>query len=873
MPSAALSAQTLAAGPPRQAVGLRGDALSENHSFVYVVRASQQVRLLGGNQLKRLPFMKGTGLVTIRAAIIGVLLGLGIASSWYFNDFVMNQTYLVGNLLPLSIFGLAVVLALVVNPLLSPVGKRWLFSGREIALIVVLGLGVCGWAGSGYLRYFSTNLAIPSFWLKTKPSWQSAEVMSYVPGGSFRLGEGHVRDWPGLLKQIHEAGHGEQTSPGKRLFERLPTELRRVVTEAATTGRVTPQDRQRLIRSLNEIIGESSFYEAQTFAGVTLPDAAANLLARGDLKQRSRDEVEQFNRTLLVTVYPEHIQPRAEGEGVLLLGGRSDPVVVEALIQGHAGNRVKPIREIQWSAWWPSIKLWGGFGLLCGLAALCMALIVHPQWSRRELLAYPVARFVDEVTQRREGGVLPEVARSKLFWIALGLILLLHLTNGIKAWFPGSFIQIPLRFDFTPLQTLFPNAAKVPATHGLFSVALYPTVVAFAFFLTTSVSLSLGLSQFVWAFMGALLVANGVSIQGGWNEANMQNMLIFGAYVGFALIILYVGRRHYWDVAKAAVGLSRKPETPAYTVWAMRVFAVCVVGAAWLLKSVGLDWSLGLPVVGLIMLTFLVIARANAETGAIFLQANWLPMAIVTGLLGMEAVGPTAYILMTMASFMLVCDAREAIMPYLVNALEISERSCQTPPRRIVPWMTFMITAGLAVGIAGTVWIQYNYGLASADTWARVSVGQMMMDKTASMVSGLSSSGMLEPAMQVQGLQRWWSAAPAGETLFWGGLGLTLVITTALARLRLPWWPIHPVLFIFWGTFPANMFAISFLVGCIIKASVVKLMGVKGYHTVKALMVGIIAGELLAAMMWMMVGLMYFANTGLLPKKYAIMPG
>ncbi len=857
---------------PLAAWRIKGGALSKNRFFVYLVRASEHIEGVGGSQFDRTANMKGTGLVTIRAAIIGVLLGLGIAGTWYFNDFVMNQTYLVGNLLPLSIFGLAVVLALVVNPLLSPVGKRWLFSGREIALIVVLGLGVCGWAGSGYLRYFSTNLSIPSFWLKTKPAWQSAEVMSYVPGGSFRLGEGHVRDWPGLLKQIHEASRSEQASPGKRLWEQLPTEMRRVVTEAANTGRVTPQDRQRLIRSFNEIIGQPSFYDPQTFAGVTLPDGAA-ALEQSDLKQLSRDEVEQFNRALLVAVFPEHIQPRPEGEGVLLLGGRSDPQVVEALIQGHAGNSVKPITEIHWSAWWPSIRLWGGFALFCGIAALCMALIVHPQWARRELLAYPVARFVDEVTQRREGGVLPEVARSKLFWIALTLILLLHLTNGIKVWFPGSFINIPLRVDFSPLQTLFPNAAKAPATYGLFYPTLYPTVVAFAFFLTTSVSLSLGLSQFVWAFMGALLVANGVSMQGGWNEANMQNMLIFGAYVGFALIIFYVGRRHYWDVAKAAVGLSRKPETPAYTVWAMRVFAVCVVGAAWLLQSVGLDWSLGLPVVGLIMLTFLVIARANAETGAIFLQANWLPMAIVTGLLGMEAVGPTAYILMTMASFMLVCDAREAIMPYLVNALEISERSCQTPPRRIVPWMALMITGGLVVGIVGTVWIQYNYGLASADTWARVNVGQMMMDKTASMVSGLSSSGMLEPAMQIQGLQRWWSAAPKGETLGWAGLGLALVITTALARLRLPWWPIHPVLFIFWGTFPANMFAISFLVGCIIKTSVVKLMGVKGYHTVKALMVGIIAGELLAAMMWMMVGLMYFANTGLLPKRYGIMPG
>ncbi|NJL32158.1 MAG: hypothetical protein HC898_11345, partial [Phycisphaerales bacterium] len=58
--------------------------------------------------------------------------------------------------------------------------------------------------------------------------------------------------------------------------------------------------------------------------------------------------------------------------------------------------------------------------------------------------------------------------------------------------------------------------------------------------------------------------------------------------------------------------------------------------------------------------------------------------------------------------------------------------------------------------------------------------------------------------MNIQGINRWLSAAPSSESLFWAGLGLSLVIATALARLRLPWWPIHPVMFIFWGTYPAN---------------------------------------------------------------------
>ncbi|NJL32161.1 MAG: hypothetical protein HC898_11360 [Phycisphaerales bacterium] len=380
--------------------------------------------------------------MTFRAVIVGMLLGLGISASWYFNDYIMQQTYLVGNLLPLSIFGLAVILALIINPLLAPVGKRWMFSGREIAIIAALGLAVCGWAGSGYLRYFATNLVMPNYWERTKPAWQSMEVMSYVPGGSHRLGEGHIQDWPGLLTKIDQARLADQSSVGKRIWERLPRELQKVTSEGAASGRVQAQDRQRLVRALNEIVSWPDFFDPGAFAGVELP-AQIQSLAQADKKILSLDELQGLNRELLVAAFPKHFLPRPEGEGVLMLGGRADPEVVESLVQGWQANQMQPITRVPWSAWWPSIRLWGGFALLCGLAALCLALVVHPQWARRELLAYPVARFVDEITQRRDGALLPEIARTKLFWIAVGLMLLLHTLNGLRAWFPENFIYIP----------------------------------------------------------------------------------------------------------------------------------------------------------------------------------------------------------------------------------------------------------------------------------------------------------------------------------------------------------------------------------------------------------------------------------------------
>src|SRR5690606_14523290 len=106
----------------------------------------------------------------------------------------------------------------------------------------------------------------------------------------------------------------------------------------------------------------------------------------------------------------------------------------------------------------------------------------------------------------------------------------------------------------------------------------------------------------------------------------------------------------------------------------------------------------------------------------------------------------------------------------------------------------------------------------------------------------------------------------------WLLMGLALVIGCAAARLRLPWWPLHPVAFLLWGTYPITQFAFSFLLGWLIKAAVVRTSGAKGYHTIKPLMVGIIAGELFAGLLWIGVGAAHYFRTGQPPSAYGIFP-
>jgi len=983
--------------------------------------------------------------VTIRAVTIGLALGLLVSAFNYFNDAVIKQTMFIGNFLPISIFGALLVLLLMANPMLRWLGVRWPLRAGELALIAAIGLAACGWPGSNGFRVFATNLAMPAHWLKTNPSWQSAGVMSYLPGGSAEIAEGQVGDYTALAGALQDPPAG---SVAAEVRQALPEATRFAVDRLEAGRMLGPSDRRRLLTGLNAVIREGAAEKPpwaadQTDASETLPagedfelvEAEAGLpdfyqslpesalleeakdlrqtvdddlaeaeaylqqaraatgrrqkavdtwgeeherlLAerseiaqplqelnnriselngeREEIKRRieglRRDasapgqtarqideltakaaaisdqidrleaeaaplredlteidgrlgELEQalhehdnaitvnegmaryyweeakraaarINRWVMAANLPGEILPPPKGEGVLLAGGATDKLAVEGLVgSGWDGKLPLGLDQLPWRIWWPTLRLWGGMAIIVSLLAVCMVLVVHPQWSRRELLAYPIARFVSEAVEPGPRGWLPQVARSRLFWYAGLFVAAIHLVNGIHAWNP-EFIEIPLQFDFNPVRQLFPNASQVRGGWGIFHPRLYPTVIAFAFFLATDVSFSLGISGFLWLAFGALLIANGVPLEAEYLGAKKLNLMLFGSYFGMALIVLYVGRRYYLNVALGAIGLRQAGDTPRYAAWGARFFVVLFVVGVVLLKSAGLPWFFGTALIALICLMMLVITRINAETGLFFIQAWWMPVGMLTALFGIEAIGPTNYLIMAVACVVLVGDPREIIMPFIANGVRMTDRDGDrpTPPSRVAPWLAATAVIGFVVALGATFYFQYNMGVNSRDGWATRILPSMPLNELTRHLSELSAHNMLHESASLSGLERLAYLSTDWATVGWIGFGLGLVLVTAFARLRLPWWPLHPVLFLFWGTYPFSQFVVSFLIGWAIKAAVVKLVGAKGYHSVKPLMVGIIAGEILIGLAFIVYGLIYYNVTGQTPASYGVFPG
>ena len=895
--------------------------------------------------------------MTVRAIILGLLLGLSISAATYFNDAVIRQNFLIGNHLPVVVFASLLLLLLVLNPLL--VGRRRQlevhdraggFRPAELAVIVALGLAACGWPGSNFYRTFSGLVTMPQHWQKTEASWRSAGVLSYLPGGSPRVAPGQVRDWgrfADLLAGEAEAAAADRPDIEAQIAAAMP-EAARLALEERTRGGLSIDDRNLLLAAVNdrliegETTGPDALYRLAE-RSERLPAEAAAMLedhdealqraeaadarlselqpkidrlrttlreadpeASAETAEQDREQLNELlreadsfgreaelarteastlaarmNRAVLDMVAGDSLVAPPAGEGVLVQGGQGEGFVIDTLLNGRPETDRLGLSELPWSSWWPTIRLWGGMAILLGLASLALAFIVHPQWTHRELLPYPIARFVEEAIQREPGHRLPRVAHNKLFWLGLGVPFCLHLVNGLHVWFP-TIPEVPLTLDFNPLKTLFPNARQVDQSYSYFQPAIILSVIAFSFFLTTSVSFTLGISQLLWIAMGAALIANGETLQAKYIGAEKANVLRFGAYVAFALILFYTGRRYYLNVAGSMVGFTRLRETPAYAGVAGWVLLLSAAGSVLLLLTGGLTLMPAIAFVLLMLLIVLVLSRIVAETGLFFIQAWWMPVGILTGLFGIEAIGPTTYLVLAFASVILIGDPREALMPFLVNALRIVDRRgdaegeaepAGVSPTRVMPWLALMVVAGFVVAGAATLYLQYNNGLNAQDNWARKHLPSMPMEEAATALKQMASDGTLVASTTAVGFERLSMIRLDGELIGWTIAGFALVIVASIARLRLPWWPIHPVLFLVWGTFPLSKFAFSFLLGWLLKLAVMRSGGAKGYHQLKPLMIGLIGGELLAALLWAAVGAAYFFITNHQPEAIRIFPG
>ncbi|MCJ7543696.1 MAG: hypothetical protein MUP47_03860, partial [Phycisphaerae bacterium] len=547
-----------------------------------------------------------------------------------------------------------------------------------------------------------------------------------------------------------------------------------------------------------------------------------------------------------------------------------DSRVVGGFIAG-LGRPGHPIGlgDVPWASWEAPLSFWIPIVVLAAVATMCMSLILHRQWAHRERLRYPIADFANTLLEQDPHRIMGPIFRNKLFWLGLILLLSIRVFNCANTW-AETGVDIPLKFDFeSVIKTKFPKFVLMEEARYVVKPLIIPTAMAFTFFLASDIGFSLGVTSLITLAAHYVMVNRlGMTVTGSGTGGGVKAWVSFGAFFGYTLVLLYVGRRYYWQTLKQAILFRAQTDTDATGAWAGRLFLLSFLAMVALFAAVGMGVGMALITVGLVMITFLVLARINAECGAFFFKPEWTLIPVLGGLFSMPVLGPKATVLAGMLMIILLADPFEALIPYVINGLKIADRVGVSPGRTTLVQVLAFVLA-LAVAIPVGLWADYNFGRvvdASASEepsqpagsqWSKVAFSSTERGLTQTILSG-----QLQQSVSWSSLDRLRHMRPVPMFLGSVGVGLVGVLLLGGLRLRYPWWPLHPIILLGYGAWTMGKFGASFLLGWAIKSAITRLGGPKAYYHGRHFMMGVIAGDLCGGMIYMATYYIHYAVTG-----------
>ena len=533
------------------------------------------------------------------------------------------------------------------------------------------------------------------------------------------------------------------------------------------------------------------------------------------------------------------------------------------------GNEHVPVWNLPLMAWArPVLCYWGPLLLLLILSLISLQFLVHRQWASHEQLSYPLAQVAGAFCRTKDGkpGV-PAVFSNRLFWWGCVPVFVLLGISYLSAFFPESVPSLDtmlpnLRNWYIPITTKIPILSKSPFSWSLNGQTLFFTFLGIAYFVSSEISLTVGLSGVLLTIFGLLFY----STTGRMFESSILDSSRAGAYIGYTLILLYTGRTYFKSVFGRALGLRRRRSAAAgddlaapdeVSVLAARVLVVAFLGFVLVLSWMCQSWLMAIFYALLLMILYLVFSRIVCETGIPFLQAGWQPAQVLGNVLGPAAIGPKSLPFMLWSTAILTQDPRESLMPYVGTGVKIAD-DAGLRLRKVFWIVVAAVLAAVVVAFFANSWTFYNHG-PGGDGWADIYPPTMYLDEAARHFTTMKVTGVFEASENAGPLGRLALAQGSAIHVHYVIYGLLAVLAVSALRFRFSRFPFHPVLFLVAGTYPSQGAWFSFLAGWAVKQLIVRFGGGGVYQKLKPFFVGIISGEILIIGCSLLVDFLHYA--------------
>jgi hypothetical protein len=493
----------------------------------------------------------------------------------------------------------------------------------------------------------------------------------------------------------------------------------------------------------------------------------------------------------------------------------------KAFYEGLLGGESPP-----WESWAEPLLWWAIFFAALYATMICTAIILRRQWMERERLSYPITQVaLTMVREEEDGRTWNAFLRRKSMWLGAALPLIVGSLQALHRYDPAyPLIKLTWWLPLVGKQTL--------------KIFISFAMVGFSYFINANIAAGIWVFHILSKFEKEFFTLSGLvseqKILYGVADFPLLAYQGVGALLAMVLAGLWVGREHYTNVWRKALGRAPEVDDSDEVLSYRRAFFGLVGGIVtmsfWL-------WLMGTPLwvavlfVCLALFIFIGITRIVAEAGLATVRAPMIaPDLLVLGL-GADVVGGAAVWNLSLA-YMWTADVRVFVLANCTNALKLIEEM----PLRLRRMVFWAMVLALLIGALGSFWMifhmAYLHGGINLNAW---------FFKGAPRAAYGSALRAMDPA-----------------SLYWPGWGFftgggLLMLLMMWARQRVPWWPVHPIGFPIGANGLMQHVWFSVFLAWLLKKLILRYGGATLYRRSQHFFLGLICGQALCNGIWLVI--------------------
>ena len=504
----------------------------------------------------------------------------------------------------------------------------------------------------------------------------------------------------------------------------------------------------------------------------------------------------------------------------------SDPDIYKGYYQGN--DSIWHLNYVR--AWLPVVSAWTIFVTTLLFIMQCINAILRKQWTDNERLSYPLVQLPLQITSE-QAFQAKGIFHNRLFWIGFILAGTVDMVNSLNYYYPGIPTILTPGFgqSYIDLAPFF--AAKPWNALGWTPLSFYPFMIGLGMFMPLDFLFSCVFFYWFWKFEKVFCVAMAYDQDPRFPYTENQ---AFGAYLSFCLYSVWISRSYLSQVFRRALGrpsnLDDSREPMSY-----RNALLGIVGGVGVLVS--FSAYLGMPIwIGLLFFLMyfalaLAITRMRAELGTPIHDLHFTgPETIMTRVAGSKAFNGDTLTVFGLY-FWFNRAYRSHPMPNQLEGYKLAEQT-QTHFKQ---WNRAMLVLG-GVAVFVSFWailhLMYSYG---AEGKSHMTFG-------------------VEPFTKIEGWMKTPEVGKLPEFLaITVGFGAAFLLQWL--RVRLPWWPLHPLAFAVSSSWEINLVWCPLFLAWLIKSVLLRYSGRGGFQKSLPFFLGMMLGQFVVGSLWNIYGI------------------